>query len=178
MTVLQLRFFNYAITHFFLCRTHVPTVGPPFSSPGFLVPHFQVLHFHPLTFGPAFPVLHFSFFHLFWSSISGPAFSVDPRKRQIFIPLPFSLQKNLDALRNALYKFKTYFTYLHDHLEPFWFFSKNFNTNWPSPYDIRRCKNRPLSKSWTLWVGCNNVTDDRQTNRQTDGRMAHIIRRA
>ena len=66
VTVLQHPFFDYTITLSSAEHTFRPlTVDPPFSGPGFLVPHLL-------------------FLYLFWSSISGPAFSVDPLDSQKF----------------------------------------------------------------------------------------------
>jgi len=51
---------------------------------------------------------------------------------------------------------------LHDHLNIIGISFHNFNRNCPSLYAVRQCK--ILTKSSTVYVGCNNVTDDRQTD--------------
>jgi len=67
------------------------------------------------------------------------------RKRQLFIPLKFNLHGPLEFLPIV---------------------AQNFNTICLSPWAIRWCKNI-IEKFKYLPIGCNNVTDDRQT---TDGR--------
>ena len=68
-------------------------------------------------------------------------------KRQFFIPLVFNL---------------------HDPLEPLRIFVQNFNTNCASPWAIRRWENIAEKKFNYLCLGCDNVTDDRQTDDRCD----------
>jgi len=88
-----------------------------------------------------------------YRTVSSNIFEIKSKKANISHPLPFNV---------------------HGHVEP-WNYSQNFNTKWPSPYAIRRCKN--IAEKFRSCVGCSNVTDDKQTDRRTDRRTADAISR-